>query len=81
MDLQRTVQKVNSKPYRSRKIGRPKLRWENGVLQDIRALDQELEGYGYEKGGMAKTSAEGQGPPWAVEPVTMMIFLPLRCME
>jgi hypothetical protein len=29
----------NSKKYGSRKIGRPKLRWENGVLQDIRALD------------------------------------------
>jgi hypothetical protein len=37
MDLQRTVQKVfNSKPCGSRKIGRPKLRWEDGVLQDIR---------------------------------------------
>jgi hypothetical protein len=23
----------------SRKIGRPKLRWEDGVLQDIRSLD------------------------------------------
>jgi hypothetical protein len=35
---------------------------------------QELEGYGYEKGGMANTSVEGQGPPWAVEPVMMMIM-------
>jgi hypothetical protein len=24
---------------------------------------------------MAKTSVEGQGPPWAVEPVMMMIIL------
>jgi hypothetical protein len=40
MDPQRTVQKVfNSKPCRSSKIGRPKLRWEDGVLQDIRPLD------------------------------------------
>jgi hypothetical protein len=40
MDPQRTVQKVfNSKPCGSRKIGRPKLRWEDGVLQDIRARD------------------------------------------
>jgi hypothetical protein len=40
MDPQRTVQKVfNSKPYGSRKIGRFKLRWEDGLLQDIRALD------------------------------------------
>jgi hypothetical protein len=35
-----TVQKVlNSKPCGSRKIGRPKLRWKDGVLQDIGALD------------------------------------------
>jgi hypothetical protein len=34
---------------------------------------QELDGCGYEKGGMAKTSAEGQGPPWAVEPMMMMM--------
>jgi hypothetical protein len=33
---------------------------------------QELEGHGYEKGGMARTSVEGQGAPWAVEPVMMM---------
>jgi hypothetical protein len=40
MDPQRTVQKVfNSKPRGSRKIEKPKLRWEDGVLQDIRALD------------------------------------------
>jgi hypothetical protein len=33
---QRTVQKVfNCEPYGSRKVGRPKLRWEDGVLQDI----------------------------------------------
>lgn len=36
---------------------------------------QELEGYGYEKGEMAKTSEEGQGPPWAVKPVMMMLML------
>jgi hypothetical protein len=40
MNPQKTVQKVfNSKPCGSRKTGRPKLRWEDGVLQDIRALD------------------------------------------
>jgi hypothetical protein len=39
MDPQRTVQKVfNSKSYGSRKIGRPKLRWKDGVHQDIGAL-------------------------------------------
>jgi hypothetical protein len=40
MNPQRILQKiVNSKPYGSRKIGRPRIRWEDGVLQDIRALD------------------------------------------
>jgi hypothetical protein len=40
MDPQRGVQNVfNSKPHGSRKTGRSKFRWEDGVLQDIRALD------------------------------------------
>jgi hypothetical protein len=39
---------------------------------------QELEGYGYEKGGMAKTSVEGQGPPWGVEPVVVVMMSLLK---
>jgi hypothetical protein len=40
MNPQGTVQKVfNSEPCGSRKIGRPKLRWKDGVLQDIMAVD------------------------------------------
>jgi hypothetical protein len=39
MDNNRTVKKVyNTKPIRIRKIGRPKLRWEDDVIQDIRTL-------------------------------------------
>jgi hypothetical protein len=40
MNPQRTAQKIfNFKPFESRKIGRPKLRWEVGVLQDTMSLD------------------------------------------
>jgi hypothetical protein len=39
MDNNRTVKKVfNTKPIRIRKIGRPKLRWEDDVIQDIKTL-------------------------------------------
>jgi hypothetical protein len=35
----RTVKKVfDTRPEGTRNIGRPKLRWEDGVIQDIRAL-------------------------------------------
>jgi hypothetical protein len=38
------------------------------------AVDLTLSSRSYEKGGTAKTSAEGQGQPWALEPVMMMIM-------
>jgi hypothetical protein len=39
VDNNRTVKKVfNTKPIGIRKIGRPKLRWENNVIQDIKTL-------------------------------------------
>jgi hypothetical protein len=42
---------------------------------------QELGGYGYEKGGMAKTSVEGQGPPWAVQPVLLLLMMMMKPTE
>jgi hypothetical protein len=37
MDNNRTVKKVlDTKPIGTRKIGRPKLRWEDDVIQDIK---------------------------------------------
>jgi hypothetical protein len=47
--------------------------WSSPIYQGFG--HQELEGSGYEKGGTAKTSAEGQGPPWALEPVMMMMMM------
>jgi hypothetical protein len=39
MDNNRTVKKVlDTKPTGTRKIGRPKLRWEDDVIQDIKTL-------------------------------------------
>jgi hypothetical protein len=39
MENSRTVKKVfDTRPEGTRKIRRPKLRWEDGLIQDIRAL-------------------------------------------
>jgi hypothetical protein len=39
MDNDRAVKKVfNTKPIGIRKIGRPKLRWEDDVTQDVKTL-------------------------------------------
>jgi hypothetical protein len=39
MDNNRTVKKVlDTKPIGTRKTGRPKLRWEDNVIQDIKTL-------------------------------------------
>jgi hypothetical protein len=40
MDNNRTFNKVfNTKPIGIRNIGRPKLRWEDDVIQDIKTLE------------------------------------------
>jgi hypothetical protein len=40
MDNNRAVNKVlSTKPIRIRKIGRPELRWEDDVIQDIKTLE------------------------------------------
>jgi hypothetical protein len=39
MENRRTVKKVSdTRPEGTRKIGRPKLKWKDGVIQDTRAL-------------------------------------------
>jgi hypothetical protein len=38
VDNNRTVKVFNTKPMGIRKFGRPKLRWENDVIQDIKTL-------------------------------------------
>jgi hypothetical protein len=43
MDNNRTVKKVfNTKPMGIRKIIRPKLRWEDDVIQDIKTLGVKI---------------------------------------
>jgi hypothetical protein len=40
MNNDRTVKKIfNTKPDGVRRVGRPKLRWEDGVGQDMRILE------------------------------------------
>jgi hypothetical protein len=40
MNNDRTIKKIfNTKPDGVRRVGRPKLRWENGVDQDMRILE------------------------------------------
>ena len=69
----RTLKKIfNTKPYGVKRVGRPKLRWEDGVDQDMRILGQELEEGRPRQRRMDKASEEGQGPPRAVEPMMMM---------
>jgi len=39
MSNERTIKKIfNTKPVGTRSVGRPKLRWEDGVVQDARTL-------------------------------------------
>jgi hypothetical protein len=76
MDNNRTVKKVfNTKLTGIRKIGRPKLRWENDVIKDIKTLgSEELEEHSNGKGKLAEASEEGQGPCRAVEVIMMMMM-------
>jgi hypothetical protein len=40
MSNERTIKKIfNTKPDGARTVGRPKLRWEKGVVQDTRILN------------------------------------------
>jgi hypothetical protein len=39
MDNDRTIKMFNTKPDGVRGVGRPKLRWEDGVDQDMRILE------------------------------------------
>ena len=39
MSNERTLKKIfNTKPEATRSVGRPKLRWEDGVVQDMRVV-------------------------------------------
>jgi hypothetical protein len=49
----------NTKPVGIRKIGRPKLRWEDDVIQDIDFGSKELEERSNGKEKLAESSEEG----------------------
>jgi hypothetical protein len=70
MDNNRKVKKVfNTKPTEIRKIERPKLRWEDDVIQE------EFEKLSAEKGKLAEAPEEGQGPLGAVESMMVMMMI------
>jgi len=63
----------NTKPNGVRRVGRPKLRWDDGADQDIRMLrGQELEKGRPRHGRMGKASEKGQSPSEAVKPMMMI---------
>ena len=62
----------NTKPDGVRSVGRPKLRWEVGVGQDMRILGVKIWKKSPRQRQMGRASLEGRGPPRAVEPVMMM---------
>jgi hypothetical protein len=45
MENIRTVKVFHTRPEGTRKIRRPKLRWEDGVIQDTRALETKNWGH------------------------------------
>ena len=80
MDNDRTLRKIFiTKPDGVRRVGRPKLRWENGVDQDMRTLEvKNWKNVALDR-RMCKASKEGQGPPRAVEPMMMMMIYLTLC--
>jgi hypothetical protein len=74
MDNNRTVNKVfNTKPIGLRRTGRPKLRRENDVIQDIKTL--EVKNYRNMEEESWQKLEEGQGPRRDVEPMMMMMMM------
>jgi hypothetical protein len=76
VDHNRTVKILfNTEAIRIRKTGRPKLRWEDDVIQDIKTLGvKKWRNIAMEK-GRAEASEEGQGPHRAVEPMMMIMMM------
>jgi hypothetical protein len=75
MDNGRTVKIIfNTKPDGASSVGRPKLRWEDGVDQDMRILGvKNWKKVALNRDEWAQLLKEGQSPPRAVEPVMMMM--------
>jgi hypothetical protein len=90
MDNNRTIKKVfNPKLIGIRKTGRPKLRWEDDVIQDVKILgvknwrnlamendfgNEEMEERINGKGKLAEACEEGQDSRRAVQPMMMMMI-------
>jgi hypothetical protein len=72
VDHNRTVKILfNTEAIGIRKTGRPKLRWEDDVIEED-FESEELESLAMEKESWQKLLRKAQGPPRAVEPLIMM---------
>jgi hypothetical protein len=75
VDHNRTVKILfNTEAIGIRKTERPKLRWEDDVIQDFES--EELGSLAMEKESWQKLLRKAQGPRRAVEPLIMMKLHP-----
>jgi hypothetical protein len=70
----RAVKVSDIRPEETSETGRLKLRWEDGVIQDIRQGpgSEELEECGYEYRRLSEASEESQGQHRTVKPMMMI---------
>ena len=75
MNNDRTLKKIfNTKPDGARSVERPKLRWKDGVDQDMRILGvKNWKKVALDRDERAQLLKEGQGLPEAVEPMMMVV--------
>jgi len=76
MNNDRTLEKMfDTKSDGVRRVGSAKLRWEDGVDQDMRTLEVKNWKKIPRQRRMGKASTEGEGPPRAVGPMMMMMMM------
>jgi hypothetical protein len=83
MENSRAVKKVfDTRPDGTRKVGGPKLRWEDSVIQDIRQGpgSGELDECSYEQTGLAEASEQDHGPHRTIEQMMMAMMMMMMMM-
>ncbi|GFX27063.1 hypothetical protein TNCV_439691 [Trichonephila clavipes] len=68
--LHQSKKVFNAQSISTRRKGKPNLRYINGLEKDLLVLrTKNSRTFNRKKAGLEKTSREGEGPPWAVEPL------------